>query len=121
MSPGRSVYEPIKIPDKLHQTSGNLLKEYIEPDDYHRVMQLRDAQCLGSRNVKLAKLLRGEVALNKERPPQASFEHVIQKQKKRYQLEHAAWLEGAIPSLEDKILNGDFKPRRYNRETREFY
>ena len=68
ISPDRFMIEPSKFRESMYKNSyddGRILKEHIEPEDYHRVSELRNAKCLG-RNVKLAKLLRGDMSINRE-------------------------------------------------------
>ena len=49
VSPERSMIDPSKFYEKIYMNNyqdGRILKEHIEPEDYQRVSDLRDAKCL---------------------------------------------------------------------------
>ena len=61
--------------------------------------------------MKLAKLLRGDMSINREKTTENAYEQVIMKQKKRHLQRDLGVSLDASGSLEDRILRGDFKPR----------
>ena len=65
------------LPDKPTEPVG-VLRSNIDPEDYSRVTELRTAKCL-RKNIKLAKLLRGELTVAQADNPEQAYEAVIKR------------------------------------------
>lgn len=91
-----------------------MLGTALGAQDYDQVNKIRKARCL-RRNVKLAKLMRGEVQINPEPrdDPLEAYKAVIAKQRLVYS-EKESVLFGNISlpmTLEDRMLAGEFRPK----------
>ena len=75
LSANKRMMEP--LPDKPVEPAG-VLRSNLNPEDYNRVTELRTAKCL-RKNIKLAKLLRGELTIAESDTAEEAYENVIKR------------------------------------------